>query len=848
MNKKMLLSALLLGLFCTIIQFGYAQEDPERKSGSDSDDDTSPRNESVRTAPRDGFNQVGRPGGRPQGAASGTTRELKGLVYDEDTGRPLDAVEVVFRDSTKSYTGSTQEDGSFAINKVPFGRKQLTLVREGYEPLFIPDFLVAGGEKQALSLTMRQLIAIPDSGEFDLDSVVISTEKYRQLSGVSTRTFTIEETRRYAASYFDPARLAESYPGVVNANDQANNISIRGNSPNGLQWRLEGVEIVNPNHLTNAGVASDRPTLRGGGVNILSAQMMASSTFQTGAFDSRYGNALGGVMDINLRKGQTDRDYYTMQFGLIGLDIAAEGPVGEGEKAAFLGNYRYSTVGLLDALGVDVGDEAINFQDLSFHVTMPNTLIGEVNIFGMGGKSKNSYQGDSVQYANEIKERYDIDYTNRMGALGLTHKVLLGSKAVWRSTIAISGAEATRQALYKDTLDSRFDISETLKEDDLYSETRLAIRSSLLRKLGGSGSLELGGYATRIGFNLNSLYQSPQDTASFIRPRTAVSGHTWLFQPFARLKRRIGRRLDIEVGLHAMALDLNSDFVIEPRTRARLQLGKKHAVAVAYGLHSQMQPLSLYFSPVPRGDDTTYINRNLGFTRAHHAVLSYSFRFNPSLSLKVEPYAQLLFDVPIINRPTSNVSALNLLEEVVEDTFTNAGTGRNYGLELSLEKTLNKDYYFLMSASYYNSTYVAGDGEEYDTRFNGNYAIALTGGKEFIRNKEEHQGIWAIDTRIFAQGGQRVKRIDDVASRAAGRTVYIESFGWSDQLDDYLRVDIRISHTRHKANYTRTFAIDIQNVLDRENIGWQYFDPLLGETVTKYQLGRIPMLTYRVSF
>lgn len=786
-------------------------------------------------------------GNGPGKNAGGLTREVKGIIRDEDTGRPLDMVTITLADSTKSFDIQTKEDGLFTLTKIPVGRKKLRIEREGYEPYVSTDFLVAGGELPPLEFTLRQLIALPDSGEAMIDSVIITTEKVRQLSGISTRTFTVEETRRYAASYFDPARLAQSYPGVNSTNDQSNNISIRGNSPNGLQWRLEGVEIVNPNHLTNAGIASDRPTLRGGGVNILSAQMMANSTFQTGAFDAEYGNALGGVMDVNLRKGATERDNYVMQFGLLGLDLAAEGPIGDGGKAAFLGNYRYSTVSLLDAIGVDIGDEKINFQDVSFHASMPNTFLGEINIFGMGGTSKNSFTGDSVQFARNIKDRYDIEYGNRMGALGLTHRIILGTKAVWRSTIAISAAEANRQAQYLDTLDTRIDVFRTLKEDDEYRENRLALKTSLLHKLGGSGSVEFGAFATRIGFGLRSLFQAPLDTG-VIAPRTLVSGHTWLFQPYARLRKRLGKRLDIEAGLHAMALDLNSDFVIEPRLRAQYQITSKHAIGLGYGMHSQMQPLSLYFSPVPSGDDTTYINQNLGFTRAHHAVLSYTFRYNPSLSLKVEPYAQLLFDVPIVNRPTSTISALNLLEEIVADSFANLGTGRNYGVEVSIEKNLNKDYYFLLSGSYYQSTFVAGDGIERDTRFNGNYSFALTGGKEFIRNRADHQGIWAIDARFFIQGGQRVTPIDNVASRAEGRTVYIESFAFSEQLPDYIRADLRISHTKHKANYTRTFAIDIQNVFDRQNLAYRFYDVQAEEVVERFQLGRIPLLTYRVSF
>ncbi|MFK7969520.1 MAG: carboxypeptidase regulatory-like domain-containing protein [Bacteroidia bacterium] len=844
MNKRNIILVLSFGICMLWGLDAFAQiEKPERPER-----DRNPRSESstLESVRERNFNKPA----KSRKKSGELTREVKGIVRDEDTGRPIGEVSIHLSDSTKSYKGDTDTTGVFSVSKVPLGRKTLRLMRDGYEPYVATDFLVAGGELPPLEFTMRQLIPAPDSGETVLDSVTITTQKIRQLSGISTRSFTVEEARRYAAAYFDPARLAQSYPGVVNANDQANNISVRGNSPNGLKWRLEGVEIVNPNHLTNAGVASDRPTLRGGGVNILSTQMMATSTFQTGAFDSRVGDALGGVMDISLRDGNPEKDNYVLQLGLLGIDVAAEGPIGNGGKAALLGNYRYSTVGLLDAVGVDVGDEMINFQDASFHATFPNTAFGEVNLFGMGGKSSNRFRGDSVQFAQEIKDRYDIDYENRMGALGLTHKLILGTRAVWRNTIVVSAAEATRQAQYIDTLDSRFDVTRRLKEDDLYRESRLAIRTSLVHKLGGSGSVELGGYATRIGFGLSSLYQAPldNDTIANVLPRTSATGFTWLYQPYVRVRKRLGKRLDLEAGVHAMALDLNKSFVIEPRARAAYQISDKHAVGLAYGMHSQMQPLSLYFSPVPTGDDTSYVNRNLGFTRAHHAVLSYTFRYNPSLSLKIEPYAQLLFDVPIIDRQSSSVSALNLLEEIVSDTFANTGTGRNVGVELSIEKNLNKDYYFLLSGTYYQSTYVGGDGQERDTRFNGNYALALTGGKEFISKRANHQGIWAIDTRIFAQGGQRETPIDNVRSRLEGRTVYFDELAFQDQLPAVVRADIRISHTVHKANYTRTFSIDIQNVLNRQNVAYRFYDVQQEEVITRFQLGRIPLLTYRVSF
>ena len=208
---------------------------------------------------------------------------------------------------------------------------------------------------------------------------------------------------------------------------------------------MEGAEIVTPNHLTNAGTASDQPVLSGGGVTILSAQMLGTSRLLVGSPDAMYGDALGGIMDMRLRRGANDRAVHTVQAGLIGIDLATEGPFKKGGGASYLVNYRYSTVGLLGAMGVNLGDEVITFQDLSFHVALPFRR-GSVSLFGMGGLSSNHFEAleDSTQWVYD-KDSQNIDYLARMGAVGGTLR-LLGKKAVWTTTAVLSEQDQQRDA------------------------------------------------------------------------------------------------------------------------------------------------------------------------------------------------------------------------------------------------------------------------------------------------------------------------------------------------------------------------------------------------------------------
>lgn len=769
--------------------------------------------------------------------AQSLTQTIRGQVVDAATQQPLPGASVSLLNTDPVRGTNTDADGEFLLEEVPVGRYVLRVSFVGYQSFTISDLLVKAGKEVVLDIELEESAR-------NLDEVVISEEApvREAIEPVSSRSFTVEETRRYAATFFDPARLATSYPGVVGTNDQANHISVRGNSPNSVLWRLEGIDIVNPNHLSNAGTFNDRRVQGGGSQSVLSAQMLTNSSFLTGAFPAPYGNSVGGVFDMRLREGNNERREYTVQAGLIGLEFAAEGPFKEGGEASYLANYRYSTVGLLTGvIGLDFGGEVISFQDLAFNLTLPTKGKGKFTVFGMGGLGSNVFEAprDSASWESQ-EDRYDVTFTNDIGVLGATHELQLSKKSLWKTAVAISALSSDR---FGDRVGENYQT--TRLEEDGYRENRISLNTSLTHRIAPSQTLRTGLIFNNLNYDLLSR-ESP--IGGSLQTLSEGEGGGQLYQPYVQWKKDLNAPFSFRAGLHAMYFSLNDAFSLEPRASVQWDMSERQSLSFAYGLHSQLQPPGIYFSAVSTNGSLRYPNRDLGFTRGHHYVLSHQLNWGVSTRLRTELYYQDLFNVPISTDPGSSFSALNVFEGFVTENLVSEGTGKNYGLETSLERSLTDDYYFLLSGSLYESKYTAADGIERDTRFNGNYAFSLTGGKEFLWSKADKQRVLGVNLRSVYLGGLRVTPIDASASRAQQQTVFIDEQAFSQQLSDYFKVDFRLSLRTNKEGRTSVWSLDLQNALNTQNVAFQFYDNVEGEVVTKFQLGLIPILTYRLEF
>lgn len=757
-----------------------------------------------------------------QAQTPGLTQTIKGVVLDQASEEPVIAANILILNTEPVLGTATEYDGSFRIDDVPVGRHSLRISCLGYEDAYIHELEVGSGKEVVLQLKLTESLVV-------MEEVVVKAERLNgtpnnEMASVSARSFSVEQTKRYAAAVNDPARMALSFAGVSTQDDGGNEIVIRGNSPRGLLWRMEGVEIPTPNHFSDQGAS-------GGGISALSVNMLANSDFLVSAFPAEYGNALSGVFDLKLRNGNNEKREYALQAGVLGLDLAAEGPIGEKGGASYLANYRYSTLAVLGKAGIlDLGGEESIFQDASFKVQIPTTGAGYWSIWGIGGLSGSTFLDSVEQY----------DYRSDRGVIGINNRRYLAHNDYLETIISYSVDEVSDVESY---------LPESFKGSEKF--TTKALRASVLynRKLSARSTFRAGTIVSRLAYNFEEWEEIDAPRVTLIEE----DGATATVQAYAQWKQRLGTTLHLNAGLHATYLEVGGQLTVEPRVGMRWNLRPGHVLSAGAGLHSRRDPLPVYFASVPVAEDIyTQPNKELALPQAVHGVLGYEWRFHSQWRLQAEAYYQHLYDVAIaspfaVGEYAQSASALNFDGGYTTDSLFSDGTGRNYGLEVTIEKFFTNGWYALGTFSLYESFYTARDGVERPSRYAGGYICNTLIGKEWSvgRNKTNLLG---MNLRLNAGGGNRVSPIDLEASRAAGHTVRDYTQAWADQVPNYFRSDIRFSYRKNRAKTSSIISLDIQNVSNRENVYGNYYSASRDEIRETTQLGLIPILNYRLEF
>lgn len=763
------------------------------------------------------------------GQTAAPTQQLRGTVTDQFLQTPLSGATVSITGT--NFSTITDTAGQFRFSKLPVGTYTLQVSYVGFRNAIAQQLLLISGKELVVNIGLEP--ATTSEQEVIIKGRSKKNRPVNERSLVSARAFTVEETQRYAAAVNDPLRMATAYAGVVGADDGNNAIVIRGNAPNGLLWRMEGIDIPNPNHF--AGTNSSA-----GGISILSSALLANSDFVTGAWAAEYGNALSGAFDLKLRKGNNQKHEYNLQAGMLGLNAAAEGPLKLGkQRGSYLVNYRYSTLALLGKLGLDIGMGNTDFQDLSYHIHLPAGKAGSFTLFGFAGLSsqRGDAEKDSSKWDNE-GDRYGLRFDGTTAFTGATHQIRLSPSTLLKSGIGYSYVKSAFHETY---------INDELEEDIDFktsnTEQKLTFTSTLLQRFGKRHSLKTGVIVNIPQYNLQQYNRDNRQAPLELVIRQ--NGNTQLLQAYTEWQGNIGSRLTLNTGVHYMQLLLNNTKAIEPRVALKWEAGPKGSITAGYGLHSQMQGLGVYFTRVTNAQGAVLQpNKNLGFTRAHHFVAGYQHQLGANLRVKTELYYQHLFNVPVGNHDTSIVSTLNLRDGFLTEALTNRGKGRNYGAELTLERNLDKNFYLMWSNSFYQSKYTPLDGKERNTRWNGNYATTLVAGKEWINTTKTR--VFGLNLRTIYSGGFRYTPINAPLSEALGRTIYDEARAFELQHPAYFRTDLRISWQWNRTKRTNTLSLDIQNVTNRQNIFGEYFDHKTNQIKTIYQTGIIPVINYKV--
>lgn len=760
---------------------------------------------------------------------------VRGTVVDKISQTPIPGAVIQVLNIDPAMVTTTDENGKFTFAKVPVGKQSLNITYMGYKPSALQNLSVNSGKELVLNINLEE--DVKQMNEVEVTAKVQKNKPLNEMSTVSTRAFSVEETQKFAAAANDPARMALAFAGVISGPDGNNMISIRGNSPNGLLWRMEGVEIPNPNHFSNVGTS-------GGGISILSSQLLNNSDFSTGAFAAEYGNALSGVFDLKLRKGNNQKREYTFQLGVLGADVAMEGPFKKGYDGSYLINYRYSTLSVLGKIGVPLGDAITNFQDLSFNIYLPTKKVGSFSMFGFGGISdQTSYaKKDSLKWEEEEWTSYNSKFYANTGAIGLTNTKLFSNQSYLKTALVFSGTQNgdIEKKLGKD-------YSTLTKEyEQNFIQSKVTLSSVYTQKINAKSNIRSGFILNQLGYNLS---QSDMGDSTVLIERINVKGSTQTAQAFFQWNYKVTPKLTSNVGLHYFQLMLNNSNSVEPRASLKYEATQKNIFTMGYGLHSQLQPIGVYFAK-KQNDDNTFAtpNSNLQLSKAHHLVLGYDRVINDFSHIKTEVYYQHLFNVPVSTDKTSTYSMLNATDGYNTDPLVNKGLGRNYGMELTYERFLHKNLYYILSSSLYNSEYKAANDSWYNTRFNTNYAVTFTAGKEWTLSEKRKSRVIGFNIKSIYVGGYRYTPIDLPASMAAGKAKYVTEKTFESKNPDYYRLDIRISVKRNYKHVTSTLALDIQNTTNRKNVGGQYFDMKTGSVKYWYQTPLLPLLSYRLEF
>ncbi len=758
------------------------------------------------------------------------TQTVKGKVTDANTQEVLIGATVTLFGSKPVLGTITDLNGLFVLNQVPVGRQDFEVRMIGYESFLVSGILVGSGKEVILEITLTPLTT-------NLDEVIVAYRRNREkaintMATVSNRQFTVEETQRYAGGLNDPGRLVSSFAGVAAPSVSSNGISVRGNSPSGLLWRIEGVEVPSPNHFADLTIAG------AGALTVLSSQMMGNSDFYTGAFPSEYGNAISGVFDINLRKGNSTNREYTFQAGVLGLDFATEGPFKKGGNGTYLLNYRYSTLGLIGSfLPNDAG--VLKYQDLSFKINMPTKKWGTFSFWGIGAYDAVDTEAEDMEEWASRSDRENSETSLYMFASGLNHKQIISPKTVINSTLSLSGNGTSFEEQYVDD-----DLQELPQSDARKNNFKLTLQSNLTSFFSSTHTNRTGFYLNGLAYDLR--VDDVETTQSLPRPIVDEDGQSYLLQFYSQSKFNLSSKWTLNAGFHSQYFGLNNEFTLEPRVSLDYKLGSKSNLALGYGLHSRMEPLSIYFV---RDEEGIQPNKNLDLMKSNHFVLSFNTMINDNIRLSIEPYYQSLYDVPV--ELNGYVSTLNIEDNLFFDrSLVSKGTGRNIGIDLTLERYLKNGFYYLFTTSIFDSKYTANDGIERNTRYNKNYVFNAILGKEWQVGKNKNN-IFGANFRLNYLGGNRIETIDSEASIVNQDVVYGEvgnEISFSEKHKDLPIGSFTLTYRKNKPRHSSVWSLQVLNAGTTQEFQTDVFNTNTQSIEQKFSGIVIPNLSYKIEF
>jgi hypothetical protein len=762
--------------------------------------------------------------------AQGYLQTVKGTLLDQESRQPIPEVILTFSNQLAVYSAFTDNLGNFKI-KIPAGRWDILVSHLGYGPKVMQNVQVGTGKEVMLEIGLEAKV-------FETLEVEVSVGKKMWLtpsSGSSVQTLQSQDAARFAGGYYDPLRMVANFAGVTSGNsDDSNEIVVRGNSPRGMSWRLEGLEIPNPNHLSK-GVGNN-----GGAYSMISTNVLA-------AFPAEFGNALSGVMDLRLRKGNTDRHEFGLQLSVVGAEASAEGPIGKLSGSSYLFNVRYANFNILKKYGiVSIQDLSIipSSLDWTFKINFHGSKFGDLELFSIGGRSQAG--NEPSQNKEDILKGINNDEFLEEGALavfGIKHLKSFGDGKTYLRTIV--GFTRSKENWHEGVLDTGF--VHILNKQDWMISPVLRASVMLNRKVNTKNSFKIGfEYHNSFPDMLSIRRQSNAKYDTLVNQQSrsfyTQAYFQWKYKPFDSF--------EIIPSLHSTYTSINKHLTLEPRVGMVFHLPGSQSVNFGTGFYSKLEPLPVYYFRVKTGNASRkLLNSDLKTTKAFHLVAGYRKSFSNELKVSIEAYFQHLYNVPVSQYTNNTFSMVNISEGLPDIDLSNNGKSKNKGIEITLDKSFAHSYYLLATFSLFDSKYMASSTNWYSTYYNSNFVFNFLLGREFKVGKFGQNSL-GFNLRNIARGGYRFTPPNYAQSILKKSVIYNVQQTFGEHLPFFERLDAGVNYRINKKNSAFNFSLDIQNVLNRHNVyrrNFSYFQGSILETDRKL-IGLVPIAGIRFDF
>jgi hypothetical protein len=752
------------------------------------------------------------------GFAQNLEQTIRGKIMDKQTLELLSNVTVKLVPG--NHVSFSDSLGRFYFHKIPLGRYSISFSRLGYSPASIPNLELRSGKEINLPIELEE------APQF-LREVIVVSERAKdraknEMAMVSTRQFSVTEANRYAGGFQDPARMTLNFAGVTNAgSDQNNEIIIRGNSPKGLLWRMEGIEIPNPNHF------GDGQGSTSGIISMINSTSLANSDFMSGAFPAEYGNASSGVFDLRFRRGNNEKREWMAQLSVVGIDVASEGPIGK-NGGSYRAGARYSTLELLlksGLININSGNFKPAYRDLNYTIDIPLKKAGLLTFWGLAGANDTEDEKSTTK-----------DYSNSaMGAFGLSYK--LPFKKGHLSTVLALTTESANVS----KIELMANAWKTTR-DQLYRYPNVRLNATYVYKWNASLTAKFGINISQLSFELKDDRWDGKKIVNYLNE----SNSTYYVQQFGQIIKKWTPVFQTTFGLHAYQFELNQSKAIEPRMAISIENKSGGRFGVGIGWHSRIEPISTYlFKKYIANGNFFQPNKNIKPSQALHQVVSYDQRIGENTRLKVEAYIQNINQVPVDTLRTGLFSLVNYTSGIPGQVLENTGKGINKGIELTLERFLADNFYYLVTASLFDSKFQNKDLVWRNTQFNNLFAGNILVGKDFQLAKQKSL---SVNLRYLLRGGNRYTPINLAESIKRNTTVGIQSKAFESQYPNFERYDFSLAYRINKLNHTWSFRLDLQNIFNTNNIIEERYDSNVKGLSYRFALPLIPIMSSQLEF